>query len=76
MIPSQGGSFEISVESNAPWSVSCEQSWVSLSTKKGNGNGNVIIALICIALIVVAVIWGGSKIIGNKDKTEQVTLRI
>ena len=41
-----GGSFTVTVNSNEAWSASCDQSWVTLSTTSGTGNGSfqVIVA--------------------------------
>ena len=41
----EGGSGEITVESDEPWQAACDGSWVTLSTDAGSGNGSIVVTV-------------------------------
>lgn len=41
----EGGSGEITVESDEAWQAACDGSWVTLSTDAGSGNGSIVVTV-------------------------------
>ncbi|MCQ2360613.1 MAG: hypothetical protein MJ009_03920 [Paludibacteraceae bacterium] len=44
-IASTGGTFDITIASNTSWTVSSDQTWATLSTASGGGNGTVTVTI-------------------------------
>lgn len=44
-LPSNGGNVNVTVNSNAEWTVKSDKDWATLSKKSGEGNGNVVIVI-------------------------------
>ena len=41
----EGGSGEITIESDEPWQANCDGSWVTISTDAGSGNGTIVVTV-------------------------------
>ena len=72
----KGGSFTIEVTSNTSWIVSCNQSWVSLSTNAGNGDGAITVTVPFSGNEVGYATISISTVSGSITQTVSITRRI
>ena len=69
----EGASFELNVESNAPWTVTAAESWITVDPASGQGNGKVILTVAAnIARATRSATVTFKETVGNTEKTVAV----